>query len=96
MDIIKKPLISEKMSIKADKLNQYGFIVDVDSTKNQIKTAVESLYNVHVLSVNTIRCAGKTKYRQTKSGFFVGKTASYKKAIVTLSKGEHIDFYSNI
>jgi large subunit ribosomal protein L23 len=57
---------------------------------------VESLYNVSVESVNTMVYAGKIKSRFTKAGLISGKTTSYKKAIVTLTKGESIDFYSNI
>jgi large subunit ribosomal protein L23 len=57
---------------------------------------VEDLYNVKVSEVNTMRFAGKRKQRYTKSGISVGRTASYKKAVVTLAEGEVIDFYSNI
>jgi len=71
-------------------------VVRRQATKLQIKKAVESLYNVSVESVNTMVYAGKLKSRFTKAGVISGKTTSYKKAIVTLVKGESIDFYSNI
>lgn len=96
MEILQKPLITEKMSKKGDALNQYGFIVDKNADKFEIKKAVEEMYGVTVLSVNTIRYAGKVKTRNTKSGVIVGKTNSYKKAIVSIKQGEQIDFYSNI
>lgn len=96
MEILQKPLITEKMSKKADALNQYGFIVDKQADKFQIKKAVEEMYGVTVLSVNTIRYSGKVKSRNTKSGIVTGRTNSYKKAIVSIKKGEQIDFYSNI
>ncbi|MDA3882353.1 MAG: 50S ribosomal protein L23 [Bacteroidales bacterium] len=96
MNILQKPLITEKMSSKAEKLNQYGFIVDKSADKSQIKEAVEEKYDVTVLSVNTIRYAGKVKSRYTKGGMITGKTNSYKKAIVSLKEGDQIDFYSNI
>ncbi|OQA99353.1 MAG: 50S ribosomal protein L23 [Bacteroidetes bacterium ADurb.Bin217] len=96
MEILQRPLITEKMSKKSDALNQYGFIVDERADKIQIKKAVEDMYGVTVESVNTIRYAGKVKARNTKSGVVVGKTNSYKKAIVSLKQGEQIDFYSNI
>jgi len=96
MNIIHKPLITEKMSKKAETLNQYGFIVEKTAKKEQIKEAVEQKYNVKVLSVNTIRYAGKVKTRYTKGGVVTGKTNSYKKAIVSLKEGDQIDFYSNI
>jgi len=57
---------------------------------------VEDLYDVKVAEVNTMRYAGKRKQRYTKSGVSVGRTPSYKKAVVTLAEGEIIDFYSNI
>lgn len=96
MEILQRPLITEKMSKKADALNQYGFIVDERADKIQIKKAVEDMYGVTVESVNTIRYAGKAKARNTKSGVVVGRTNSFKKAIVSLKQGEQIDFYSNI
>lgn len=96
MNIIHKPLITEKMSKKAETLNQYGFIVEKTAKKEQIKEAVEQKYNVKVLSVNTIRYDGKVKTRYTKGGVVTGKTNSFKKAIVSLKEGDQIDFYSNI
>jgi large subunit ribosomal protein L23 len=96
MEILQKPLITEKMSKKGDALNQYGFIVNEDADKIQIKKAIEEMYGVTVLSVNTLRYAGKVKSRNTKAGLVVGKTNSFKKAIVSIKKGEQIDFYSNI
>jgi len=75
---------------------KYGFIVKPDADKLAIKKEVESTYNVTVLSVNTIRYAGKTKSRYTRSGLIKGRTNAYKKAIVTLKEGDAIDFYSNI
>jgi large subunit ribosomal protein L23 len=96
MDILIKPLVTEKMNNLTEKLRKYGFIVDKRATKPQIKKAVESFYNVKVNSVNTIVYGGKVKSRYTKSGVISGKTGSYKKAIVTLAEGDSIDFYSNI
>ena len=96
MNILQKPVITEKMSKKTDALNQYGFIVEKTADKLQIKKAVEEKYNVTVTSVNTIRYAGKSKSRYTKSGVITGKTNSFKKAIVSLKEGDQIDFYSNI
>ncbi|RIH65134.1 50S ribosomal protein L23 [Mariniphaga sediminis] len=96
MDILVKPLVTEKMNEQAERFNRYGFIVDKKATKPQIKKAVEGLYNVTVDSVNTIVYGGKVKSRYTKSGVITGRTAAYKKAIVTLAEGDSIDFYSNI
>ncbi len=84
------------MSKKGDALNQYGFIVDKAADKDQIKKAVEELYGVKVLAINTMRYEGKLKARNTKQGLMIGRTNAYKKAIVTLPKDQKIDFYSNI
>jgi large subunit ribosomal protein L23 len=96
MDILVKPIVTEKMTAQGERYNRYGFVVRREATKYQIKKAVEGLYNVSVESVNTMVYAGKIKSRFTKAGVISGKTTSYKKAIVTLTKGESIDFYSNI
>jgi len=96
MDIIIKPVITEKMTALGENLNRYGFIVNRKANKLQIKKAVEDLYGVEVLSVNTMTYRGKTKSRFTKTGIISGKTASFKKAIITVAEGETIDFYSNI
>ncbi|MCK5838748.1 MAG: 50S ribosomal protein L23 [Bacteroidales bacterium] len=96
MEIILKPVITEKMTEKGEQLNQYGFIVQKKANKLQIKHAVEDIYGVEVVTVNTMNYSGKEKSRFTKSGVISGRTKSYKKAIVTIAEGEIIDFYSNI
>ncbi len=75
---------------------KYGFIVRPEANKLEIKNEVESLYNVTVLDVNTIRYAGKRMSRYTRKGLVKGQKNAYKKAIVTLKEGDSIDFYSNI
>ncbi len=96
MGIIIKPIVTEKMTTITEKLNRYGFRVNPDANKLEIKQAVESMYNVTVIDVNTINYDGKKKSRYTKSGLITGKTSAFKKAMVTLQKGDVIDFYSNI
>ena len=96
MKIIIKPIVTEKMTQLTEKLNRFGFRVNPDANKLQIKQAVEEMYNVTVVAVNTVNYDGKKKSRYTKSGLISGKTAAYKKAIVTLKDGDTIDFYSNI
>ena len=96
MDILLKPIVTEKMTSQGDKQNRYGFIVAKNANKLQIKIAVEELYSVTVASVNTMRYGGKVKTRNTKSGLLVGRTNATKKAVVTLAEGNKIDFYSNI
>ena len=96
MNILLKPIVTEKMTSQGDKFNRYGFLVARNANKLQIKKAIEELYTVTVDSVNTMRYGGKIKSRNTKSGVLTGKTPATKKAVVTLAKGNKIDFYSNI
>jgi large subunit ribosomal protein L23 len=96
MDILIKPIVTEKMTDQGDKFNRFGFIVAKDANKIQIKKAVEELYGVTVETVRTMVYGGKKKSRQTKSGIQIGKSVSYKKAVITIAEGETIDFYSNI
>ena len=97
MSVIVKPIFTEKQTAITDKFeNRYGFIVVPSANKVEIKKAVETLYNVHVESVNTMKYDGKKRSRYSKSGVVQGRTSSYKKAIVTLKKGETIDLFSNI
>jgi len=96
MNILIKPIITEKMNALGEKLNRFGFVVQKNANKIQIKKAVEELYGVDVQAVNTINYSGKEKSRYTKTGLIGGRTRAIKKAIVTLAQGETIDFYSNI
>lgn len=96
MGIIIKPIIAEKLTVQGEKLNRYGFIVDREANKLQIKAAVEQMYNVTVDFVNTVNYHGKRKSRYTKAGMLKGRTNHYKKAYVTLAGEDKIDFYANI
>ncbi|MBS1637122.1 MAG: 50S ribosomal protein L23 [Bacteroidetes bacterium] len=96
MEILIKPIITEKMTSLAEKLNRYGFIVDKSANKIQIKKAVEAAYGVKVDSVNTQQYVGKVKSRNTTRGLAIGRVNRSKRAFVTLKQGETIDFYANI
>ena len=96
MAYIIKPLVTEKMTGITEKLNQFGFIVRPEANKLQIKAEIEAMYNVTVVSVNTMKYAGKNKSRYTRSGLIHGRSNAFKKAVVTLKEGETIDLYSNI
>ncbi len=97
MGILIKPILTEKQTEITEKFpNRFGFRVTPSANKIQIKNAVEQIYGVKVESVNTANYSGKRKSRYTKSGVVSGKTPAYKKAFVTLSEGEVIDFFSNI
>jgi large subunit ribosomal protein L23 len=96
MNVILKPVITEKMTFIRDKYNRYTFVVNSKADKMQIKKAVEEFYDVEVEWVNTLIQRGKSSSRYTKQGWIRGRKKSFKKAIVQL-KGEHkIDFFSNI
>ncbi|MEJ0032392.1 MAG: 50S ribosomal protein L23 [Bacteroidota bacterium] len=95
MSILKRPLVTEKVSTLNEK-GKYGFIVDVTADKTQIRSAVEKMYNVKVERVNTINVMGKQKSRYTKAVCCRARNPNYKKAIVTLKQGDVIDFYSNV
>ena len=96
MGIIIKPIVTEKLTVQGEKLNRYGFIVDREANKLQIKAAVEQIYNVTVAEVNTVNYHGKRKSRYTKAGMLTGRTNHFKKAYVTLAGEDKIDFYANI
>jgi large subunit ribosomal protein L23 len=86
-DVIASPVITEKSAMQSEKLRQYAFQVHKDVNKKQIKSAVEKIFNVHVTKVNVMRYSGK--WRRVR--FQPGKTAEWKKAIVTIKEGEKID-----
>ena len=96
MAYIVTPLVTEKVTDLTEKHNVFCFVVRPEANKLQIQNEVEALYNVKVVSVNTVNYAGKNKSRYTKAGLLRGKTNAFKKAYVTLKEGESIDFFSNI
>ncbi len=96
MEISIKPIVTEAATNITEKLNRYTFRVSPEANKYQIKDLVEKLYGVKVTRVNTCVVRGKNKSRYTKSGLLRGKTASWKKAYVSLAEGQTIDFYSNL
>ena len=87
--IIIRPLVTEKGVHKADRTNSYAFEVHKDATKDDIRAAVESLFDVKVIRVNTQNRKGKPRRYKQK----LYKSASWKKAIVFLHEDNRIDFY---
>lgn len=85
--LIKKPVITEKASDDTGKRNAYHFRVPVDANKVEIRQAVETLFDVKVLAVNTLRVKSKARRR----GYTIGKTRAWKKAMVQLAEGQTID-----
>jgi large subunit ribosomal protein L23 len=87
--VVIKPLITEKGTTQNESLNQYAFEVHGGANKIQIREAVEKIYEVRVLKVHTMKRLGKVRrYRYTR-----GRTASMKKAVVTLHPDDHIDLF---
>lgn len=94
MNVLKRPIITEKMTA-LNKKGKYGFEVALNANKIEIKKAVEKLYGVQVTDVCTMRSIGHMKSKSTKKGVMTrGRTSTTKKAIVTVAEGEVIDIYS--
>lgn len=90
-DIVFKPVVSEKsMSLTSE--NKYSFYVDTNANKIEIKKAVEELFKVTVMNVNTTSVTGKVK----RMGRYAGKTPDRKKAIVTLKEGDKIEIFEGM
>ncbi len=94
-DIIIRPIITEKNTALMEQ-GKYTFEVAQAANKPMIKAAVEQLFDVTVLAVNTMNVKGKTKVRRTRQGFTSGRKRSWKKAVVTLSAGENIDIFADL
>ncbi len=93
-DVLIKPVLTEKIQNLSDKFNKYGFVVSSESTKADIKRAVEKRFNVQVEAVHVINVKGKTKRMSTRRGMTTGRRSDRKKAIVTLKKEQKIDFFA--
>ncbi len=88
-NVIKGPLITEKLDKAREKLRQYSFLVDKTATKHDVCRAVETLFKVNVEGVRTAIIRGKTK----RVGKSMGKRPNFKKAIVTLKVGDKIELF---
>lgn len=86
--IVQRVRLTEKASALQEKHNTYVFSVKPEANKITIRQAVEKLFNVKVVRVNTLNCHGKWRRKQTRQR---GRTSDWKKAIVTLKKGDKID-----
>ncbi|HHZ19406.1 MAG TPA: 50S ribosomal protein L23 [Firmicutes bacterium] len=89
--IIKRPLVTEKSTALMEQ-NKYCFVVDPRANKNQIKEAVEKMFNVKVKDVNTANVLGKVK----RMGRYEGRRPNWKRAIVTLEPGNRIEFFEGV
>tara|TARA_B100001250_G_C19562408_1_gene683940 strand:- start:55 stop:345 length:291 start_codon:yes stop_codon:yes gene_type:complete len=96
MDILIKPIITEKATRASELYNCYSFFVNPKVNKVEIKKAIEVAYGVSVEKVRTLNYGPERKTKYTKSGIQSGKTIATKKALVQLAEGDAIDFFSNI
>ena len=92
IDILKRPLLTEKTTIQKETANQLSFEVDRRANRVEIRRAIEQVFNVKVATVRTLQIKGKVKRR----GRTVGKRRDWKKAVVTLMPGERIDFFEGV
>ncbi len=88
-DVVLKPVVSEKSYDLIQDLNTYTFLVDTRSNKTEIKQAVQKIFGVRVVSVNTINRKGKLK----RTGYTVGRRVGTKRALVKLAVGDSIDIF---
>ena len=88
-EVIRRPIISEKSTALAEVAGRYAFEVAVQANKQEIKDAVQALFNVKVCDVRTMIVHGKVK----RVGRFETKKSNWKKALVTLAEGQKIDFF---
>ncbi len=94
-DVLRRPVITEKSTYQAGKLNQYTFEVAPDATKTLVKDAVETLFDVEVVRVNIINVPAK-RSRRARSRRLLVRKPGYKKAIVTLAEGQTIDAFEGV
>lgn len=94
-DILIRPIITEKSSFQSGKLNQYVFEVHADATKQQVKQAVEKVFDVTVERVNIMNMPGK-RSRRARSRQLKMRRSGYKKAIITLQPGDSIDVFEGV
>ena len=90
--VIRRPLITEKSSIHKEEANKVVFEVDKSASRIEIINAVQKLFNVTVVDVNTMNIQGKRK----RVGRIIGKRSDWKKAIVTLKQGDAIEFFEGV
>ena len=96
MNILIKPIITEKATNDSELFNRYAFVVNKKANKVEIKNAVEQAYGVTIESVRTMNYPVQRNTKYTKNGIVQAMKGAYKKAVVQLAEGENIDFYSNI
>jgi len=91
-EILRRPILTEKSNYQADTLHRYTFEVDRRANRLDVRSAVETIFNVTVLDVNMITVRGKKR----RFGRTIGHTSDWKKAIVTLAPGQSLKFFEGV
>ena len=94
-EVLRRPLVTEKSSYQSGRLNQYSFIVADSATRTQVKDAIETLYDVHVVRVNIINTSAK-RGRRLRSRRLLVRKPGYKKAIITLAEGQTLQIFEGV
>lgn len=94
-DVLRRPIITEKSNYQNSVLHQYAFEVSANATKNLVKDAVETLFDVDVIRVNVINVPPK-RSRRWRSRRLMVRRSNYKKAIVTLAEGDTINVFEGV
>jgi large subunit ribosomal protein L23 len=94
-DVLRRPLVTEKSSYQSGKLNQYTFEVSTGATRTMVKDAIETIYDVTVERVNVVNVAAK-RGRRSKSHRLLVRKPGFKKAIVTLTKGQTLSMFEGV
>ena len=95
INILIRPLYTEKIAKLQDQENKYAFEVDRDSNKIEIRKEIEKRFEVKVTKIQTMVIRGKMRQQMTRAGRFYGRRPDWKKAIVTLVEGDKIDLFEN-
>ena len=94
-EVLRRPLVTEKTSYQSGKLNQYAFIVSDSATRQQVKDAIETIYDVTVARVNIMNTPAK-RGRRLRSRRLLVRKAGYKKALVTLAEGQTLPIFEGV
>ena len=95
MIVLRRPLVTEKSSYQSGKLNQYSFVVANNATRQQVKDAIETIYDVNVVRVNIINTPAK-RGRRLRSRRLLIRKPGFKKAVVTLAQGQTLQIFEGV
>ena len=94
-DVLRRPLVTEKSNYQSSKLHQYSFEVEKGATRTLVKDAIETMFDVEVVSVNILNVPAK-RTRRSKSRRLMVRDAGFKKAIITLAEGSTLEIFEGV